>query len=640
VDLKTKISKYGADAVKGDRMLFFGVGNHGGGPTKEMLDYLDGIRGKNNYIYSSPDKFFADAASVKLPVVEGELQRHAVGCYSAHSGIKKQNRTAERCLISAEKWSAAAKYLGFASAAERKAVLDDAWGKLLFNHFHDALCGCSIKSACEDLLNTYGAVIDTTTQISGFVTQRMAAEIDTCKGLVPEKAKEQLGAPVVVFNSSGAPVKVKVRLRRKFFELFGAKDNFVAVSPDGSKTPVQKIKGEHLFPDSYDGVFAADVPPFGYKLFYIRKEEFGANTMQVYREPDRYPERSLNAVYGDFVMDNGRLTVRIDGKSFALKSVKDKTGRELMGGTARAVVLDDSDNDTWAHDVSQEAHIRNNSLGVWSSCNEFLGRDIGEFEGVSAEITENGPVRCAVRCRYVYGGSTLEQEFVLYEGEDVLHCTAHLGLRERHKTVKLAFKTHENFDSFVCETPFGFDRRAADGKECFGHRWARAGGLNFASDAKYSYSAAQNELRVVAARSALYADHGGFRDGSGECLDMGAQSFCYALWGGDNFADITAKVASLYAPFEIVFEGYHGGVRPDEESFLKVSRGIEVSAVKEAEDGDGCVVRVYDAGGKGASGEVELFGTKVQINLKPFEIKTLKYSGNKVAETDIPELNL
>jgi alpha-mannosidase len=75
-------------------MVFYGVGNHGGGPTRANLDSirrLDASGGMPQLRCSSPRDFFdrVAASGEPIPVHLGELQHHAVGCYSAHSGVKR-----------------------------------------------------------------------------------------------------------------------------------------------------------------------------------------------------------------------------------------------------------------------------------------------------------------------------------------------------------------------------------------------------------------------------------------------------------------------------------------------------------------------------------------------------------------------
>ena len=39
------------------------------------------------------------------PCWRGDLQHHAAGCYSAHSGIKQWQRRAEHAVLAAERWA-------------------------------------------------------------------------------------------------------------------------------------------------------------------------------------------------------------------------------------------------------------------------------------------------------------------------------------------------------------------------------------------------------------------------------------------------------------------------------------------------------------------------------------------------------
>jgi alpha-mannosidase len=84
-------------------MVFYGVGNHGGGPTKANLDQIArmGENGGPRLELSSLRSFF-DSVGDRFPTWKGELQHHAPGCYTTHSGIKRWNRRAENLLQRAE----------------------------------------------------------------------------------------------------------------------------------------------------------------------------------------------------------------------------------------------------------------------------------------------------------------------------------------------------------------------------------------------------------------------------------------------------------------------------------------------------------------------------------------------------------
>ena len=92
-------------------VAFYGVGNHGGGPTRANLASIRRLAraGQGPKLAFDTLEPFVDSvvlpAAGSLPVWDDDLQHHAVGCYSAHSGIKRWNRRAENLLYAGEAWA-------------------------------------------------------------------------------------------------------------------------------------------------------------------------------------------------------------------------------------------------------------------------------------------------------------------------------------------------------------------------------------------------------------------------------------------------------------------------------------------------------------------------------------------------------
>src|ERR1019366_5515814 len=132
-------------------MCFLGVGDHGGGPNEHTIqwvrDHRDAIPGAR-LEFSSPERFFrALQPELKhLPLVTGELQMHAIGCYTGHRPVKLGVRRAENMLALAQRALATAP-----PAARRAAqpVIDESWRTLCFNSFHDTLGGSCTPSAAR-----------------------------------------------------------------------------------------------------------------------------------------------------------------------------------------------------------------------------------------------------------------------------------------------------------------------------------------------------------------------------------------------------------------------------------------------------------------------------------------------------------
>src|ERR1700722_10162736 len=92
-----------------DGVFFLGVGDHGGAITKEQIRAVIEMQKDPSLPelrFSTLRDFFeqveSSAAFASLPVVKGELQHHARGCYSANGEGKFLNRRAERSLMEAE----------------------------------------------------------------------------------------------------------------------------------------------------------------------------------------------------------------------------------------------------------------------------------------------------------------------------------------------------------------------------------------------------------------------------------------------------------------------------------------------------------------------------------------------------------
>ena len=143
-------------------MCFYGIGNHGGGPTRELIEWILENQEFSKDVklkFSSPRQFFDAVKPWKtlFPRVSGELQMHAIGCYSVVGEIKKKLQDAELAIEEAQK--------AYNALGEQKNIdsinncFEKNWKRILFNQFHDILGGTSIQEACLDTVNELSGVI-------------------------------------------------------------------------------------------------------------------------------------------------------------------------------------------------------------------------------------------------------------------------------------------------------------------------------------------------------------------------------------------------------------------------------------------------------------------------------------------------
>jgi alpha-mannosidase len=241
-------------------MVFYGVGNHGGGPTRANLDSIERLNaggGLPRLELSTPRRFF-DSVNGDLPVHAGELQHHSVGCYTAHSGIKRWNRRAESLLQRAEKWCVVADVLG--AQAYPLAGLTEAWKLVLLNQFHDTLGGTSIPAAYDDARDQLGHAAS----VAGLAFNRAVQSLSRQIAIEHEDGT----VPVVVFNAHPWRVRTVAEVDFSWLTPEGAR----IVDDEGRSVPVQTTRPPMTMSASRGRLaFAADLPPLGWRVYRIQR---------------------------------------------------------------------------------------------------------------------------------------------------------------------------------------------------------------------------------------------------------------------------------------------------------------------------------------------------------------------------------
>ncbi len=141
----------------------YGVGDHGGGPTADMLDM--GRKWANSPIFfeiqpSTLEDFLINLKAKlprDLPVWQDELylEFHR-GTFTSKAEQKRQNRQVEVLIGNAEKYSAIASLI--TNIPYPQTELEIAWQGLLLNQFHDILTGTSIPEVFTDAERTWTEV--------------------------------------------------------------------------------------------------------------------------------------------------------------------------------------------------------------------------------------------------------------------------------------------------------------------------------------------------------------------------------------------------------------------------------------------------------------------------------------------------
>jgi alpha-mannosidase len=583
-------------------VVFYGVGNHGGGPTKAAIQKIRKMQSADPRIrFSTLDRYLGAIGPglEGLPVVSDELQHHARGCYSACASIKALNRESEWALLTAEKLAALnAALLGREYPVE---PFRQSWEKVLFNQFHDILAGSAIEEAYRDARNDYGYALSAARDISIRSLQNIAHKVST------EAAPNAMCSPFLVFNPQSWRVREPVEVE---VERLGDRPPRL-VRHDGKEVAYQEIRTAGVKVESRIRlVFEDEFPSLGYALYYLDFDgtRTSAQTPGVRVEP--------NALENDFVR------ISFDTKTGAIRSYFDKTmNRELLKAPAEAVVLEDWD-DTWGHKIVA------------------YDREVGRFGAAEFRTIETGPERGRIQVKTHYGGSSLLQDYTLQASGPELRCRLTVNWNEYYKVLKIGFPTVLEMGTLTYSIPYGFIERPMNGEEEPGQTWVdisgRDGhgkfGLALLNDSKCGYSVKDGKIRLTVLHSTAWSHHTpqtlDEREGI-RIMDTGVHEFSYALLphpGDWRDGDIARRAESFGMKPLVVLTDRHPGPWPGRKEFLTVSSPhVAATVLKMAENERALILRLVELAGRETTGEVRtvLADKPIPYNLRPCEIKTI-----------------
>jgi alpha-mannosidase len=629
------------DHALGEVMIYFGVGNHGGGPTRaniESIHRYDRMGTFGRMFISSPGRYFDELAKrlgedrlAQLPVWRGDLQMHAPGCYSAHSGIKIWQRRAQAAILSAERWGAVGSTL-FGLDYPRE-DLGRAWRQILFNQFHDVLPGSAIESAYDDARDQLGEAVAIAKRIITRTHNVIAGQVD-----IPLEENSQ---PVLVFNPHPWPVTAQVDIQ------YGAQSAEVhVVDVDGRIALAQTTQSVATTDDQSRGaiVFEAAVPSLGYRLYRIRP-----GAVPIGAPASEPPGGTLRAT--DTVLENDLLRVEFDRDTGWLVSLLDKrSGADLVAGApGEHTQICEDPTDTWGHRVRSYR---------WPGV---------PMRTTRVMLREAGPLRARLRVEREWGRSTLVEEFTLGHRTDALEVRVTIDWRERAHLLKLCFPTAIAEPVSTYEIPFGTIERPVDGQENPAQSWVdlsgtvggRAAGLAVVNNAKHGYDVSSSgdgtpSIGITAVRSPVYSWHDPRLldpDGFYSYQDQGVQSFRYLLvpHGGDwRTAALFRRAAELGSPSRAMLESFHRGRLPAQQSYLSDGTDqVMVTAVKGSEDfGDTAdlMVRAVETTGRPATARIEIpmLGRAITADFGASEIRTFRVpvAGGESRAVDLIEWEL
>ena len=531
-----------------------GVGDHGGGPTKDMLevaakwssspffpeiefstalDYLNKISQSPSHLVSqSPSLLVPKSPRPPFPVWQDELylELHR-GCYTVHADQKRYNRYSERLLYEAELWSTLATLLcgdkfvseplfpimnriqGKADLCQAPQLIEIAWKKVLFNQFHDILPGTSIPEVFTAANKDWQAAI----AIGEDLLQQSLAAIAS-KITLP-KPPQPNAQPIVIFNS-----------------LNWSRSQVVTIEDTNNNCVYDDLGRELLVEVGSDRLsfHAKNIPAVGYRLYWIFHRSASIKTITGVDSES------------NFQLENKYLKVTIDRQTGDLDSIYSKLQQQ-------EVLREAGDKLEAFTDAGQY-------WDAWNIDPQYEQKQLTGVKLCSIQWLENNSLRQIVRVSKKINNSELIQDYILEYASPILKITNTVDWQETHVMLKTAFPLNLESDRVTYEIPCGTISRSTKPQTAAEEakwevpvlNWAdltdNSGsyGVSLLSDCKHGYDIQPNRLRLTLLRSPEWPD---------PQSDKGIHHFTYAIYPHQQdwkAANTVQKAYELNTPLHTV----------------------------------------------------------------------------------------
>lgn len=619
--------KHGMDTM----MRIYGVGDHGGGPTRrdiERIIDMDGWPIFPRLKFGTVHEYFrlVEKVAEKLPVVNRELNFVFTGCYTTQARIKAANRMAENRLVDAETFASISSLV--TSASYRRNHFARAWEMALFNQFHDIIPGSGIVDTREYALGQFQKVMANSSTEESLAVRRIAAHIDTSSlGDPKEDARattsEGAGVGYGVTDFKLSLVERgwgKTRIFHVFNPLPWSRTDVVEAviwdwPGDVSRIHVTDAAGTTLahqvIPNEQHPLFGTSfwthqytrmlvpvtVPGCGYATYSL--SEAPAQEL-----PTRLPLDPRVERPDSFVLENEHLRATFNPVSAALVSLLDKDcGEEILdasreGGIFRFIQEDDARGMTawtvgrWMSVTSAHQNVKLTPVAGADGLRQWLTFQAG-FAGsrLTARVSLDRGARAlsySVDCEWLEVGR---------KGVGVPQLGFFLPFAGEAK-------------SYRYDVPCGAVDRAPTDMDLPANSWVLAipkksgrCGVMLVADQKHGFRCVDHSLSLTLLRSAYDPD-------PHPELGMHRMSFSVGCADPSSTAALVAAAQERAHPLVFSSGTRHAGSLPFAQSFLSlVSGSVAISAVKmPEEEGSGrLVVRLYETDGRKTAAVMKLF---------------------------------
>lgn len=606
-------------------LVTWGVGNHGGGPSKIDLIQINEFMKKtegNEIVHSCPENYFAELNKLNIehPRHYKGLNPRFVGCYTSQAQIKQKHRKLENELYMAEKMAANAFINNGIQYPEQE--MKEALEDLLTAQFHDVLPGTSVKEVEESSIRLLDHGLELTSRIQARAFFALAGG--------QERAKEG-EIPILIYNPH--PFRVRGIFECEFMlanQNWAKEFTMAKVFRNNMKIPSQPEKeASNVNLDWRKKVaFYAELEPSQMNRFDCRLEMV-----------DGKPQPALKDENGKIVFKTDELEVVINCNTGLIDEYRVNNKSYLKNNSFAPLVMSDNE-DPWRMDANRFDEVKGKF--VLMSKEEGTG-----YSGVSAStvdsvrVIEDGEVRSVIEAVFRYNNSFLCQTYKLPKKGTEIHVNLRVNWNERNKMLKLSVPTVLEDAEYYGQAAYGVEKLPGNGDETVAQKWTAAvsntenRAVTCINDCIYGSDSKDGEIRLSLLRGAAYCAHPigdrplVMQDRFSAGIDQGERIFDFWINGGSvesrmNSIDREALVHNE-KPAALSFFPAGEGSKP--LGLIELNDDvIQLASVKKTGRSQRFIFRLFEPTGREREVEVNMpaLDIKRKIKFGKFEIKTLR----------------
>ena len=569
-------------------MTLTGIGDGGGGPAMRHIE--NGLKCAS--LEGVPKVKFDTAANFFERIKKYALQLPAwVGelYLELHRGtLTTQGRT-KRGNRKCEQLLAVVEFVYSCLPAEKYPAkeLDRMWKTLLCNQFHDIIPGSSVRQVYT-------------------VTEKEYADIlESCTALIQEAGKyvEQSENAITLLNTLSYPVTQVIQLPLSW-------SGYGICSKDGDPLPTQHDNGA-----SYALVTVAPCS----STVILRKGKSAESSCVC--------ESSL-------VLENDLIRYEFDRNALLISAYDKERGIEVISEAGNRLNVYADNPVCW---------------DAWDIDHTYMAGTPSPVQGISCKKSSDGKLRQELDFTLVCGdNSGIKQKIILNTNSKRLDFVTDVDWHERHKMLRVSFKTNVNALDSSCDIQYGYAKRPTHTNtswdfarfEVAAHRYVDIsdanGGAALLNDCKYGHHLSSDTLDLNLLRSPTHPDIE---------ADQGKHSFTYSFLphaGSFTESNVMREAAMLNRDIVML----EGNCKIELPFTLSHICNVALGALKKAEKSDDLIVRLAETDGRNGKITLEFpaevtvsecdmlewedCGIKaadcrsITLKFAPFEIKTLR----------------